>query len=107
MNLEKIKNSYINIVNLSLTDRKLILSLIHKNLLDIYALSEKEMLKLFPDTYYRYLMYERRGGSYRFTRVRNALLENSEAKEVSYEEFISFFGSGITMEHNKTKFVVI
>ena len=107
MNLEKIKNSYINIVNLSLTDRKLILSLIHKNLLDIYALSEKEMLKLFPDTYYRYLMYERRGGSYRFTRVRNALLENSEAKEVSYEEFISFFGSGITMEHNKQKFQVL
>ena len=107
MNLEKIKNSYINIVNLSLTDRKLILSLIHKNLLDIYALSEKEMLKLFPDTYYRYLMYERRGGSYRFIRVRDALLENSKAKEVSYEEFISFFGSGITMEHNKTKFVVI
>ena len=107
MNLEKIKNSYINIVNLSLTDRKLILSLIHKNLLDIYALSEKEMLKLFPDTYYRYLMYERRGRSYRFIRVRDALLENSKAKEVSYEEFISFFGSGITMEHNKTKFVVI
>ena len=107
MNLEKIKNSYINIVNLSLTDRKLILSLIHKNLLDIYALSEKEMLKLFPDTYYRYLIYERRGGSYRFIRVRDALLENSKTKEVSYEEFISFFGSGITMEHNKTKFVVI
>ena len=107
MNLEKIKNSYINIVNLSLTDRKLILNLIHKNLLDIYALSEKEMLKLFPDTYYRYLMYEKRGGAYRFIRVRNALLENSKAKEVSYEEFISFFGSGIAMEHNKTKFVVI
>ena len=107
MNLEKIKNSYINIVNLSLTDRKLILSLIHKNLLDIYALSEKEMLKLFPDTYYRYLMYEKRGGAYRFIRVRNALLENSEAKEVSYEEFISFFGSSVTMEHNKTRFVVI
>ena len=107
MNLEKIKNSYVNIVNLSLTDRKLILSLIHKNLLDIYALSEKEMLKLFPDTYYRYLMYERRGGSYRFIRVRNALLENSKAKEVSYEEFISLFGSGVTMEHNKIKFVVI
>ena len=60
MNLEKIKNSYINIVNLSLTDRKLILNLIHKNLLDIYALSEKEMLKLFPDTYYRYLMYAKK-----------------------------------------------
>ena len=107
MNLEKIKNSYINIVNLSLTDRKLILNLIHKNLLDIYALSEKEMLKVFPDTYYMYLMYEKRGGAYRFIRVRNALLENSEAKEVSYEEFISLFGSGVTMEHNKTKFVVI
>ena len=107
MNLEKIKNSYINIVNLSLTDRKLILSLIHKNLLDIYALSEKEMLKLFPDTYYRYLIYERRGGSYRFIRVRDALLENSKTKEVSYEEFISFFGSGITMEHNKQKFQVL
>ena len=107
MNLEKIKNSYINIVNLSLTDRKLILELIHKNLLDIYNVSEREMLKLFPDTYYRYLMYERRGGSYRFIRVRNALLENSKAKEVSYEEFISLFGSGVTMEHNKTKFVVI
>ena len=53
MNLEKIKNSYINIVNLSLTDRKLILSLIHKNLLDIYALSEREMRKLFPDNFYR------------------------------------------------------
>ena len=52
-------------------------------------------------------MYEKRGGSYRFIRVRDALLENSKAKEVSYEEFISFFGSGITMEHNKTKFVVI
>lgn len=107
MNLEKIKNSYINIADLSLTDRKLILELIHKNLLDIYSLSEREMLKLFPDTYYRYLMYERRGGSYRFIRVRNALLENSKAKEVSYEEFISLFGSGVTMEHNKTKFVVI
>ena len=107
MNLEKIKNSYINIVNLSLTDRKLILNLIHKNLLDIYALSEKEMLKVFPDTYYMYLMYEKRGGAYRFIRVRNALLENSEAKEVSYEEFISLFGSGVTMEHNKTKFVVL
>ena len=107
MNLEKIKNSYINIVNLSLTDRKLILELIHKNLLDIYNVSEREMLKLFPDTYYRYLMYEKRGGAYRFIRVRNALLENSEAKEVSYEEFISFFGSSVTMEHNKTRFVVI
>ena len=107
MNLEKIKNSYINIVNLSLTDRKLILNLIHKNLLDIYALSEKEMLKVFPDTYYMYLMYEKRGDNYRFIRVRNALLENSKAKEVSYEEFISLFGSGVTMEHNKTKFVVI
>ena len=107
MNLEKIKNSYVNIADLSLTDRKLILELIHKNLLDIYNVSEREMLKLFPDTYYRYLMYEKRGRAYRFIRVRNALLENSEAKEVSYEEFISFFGSGITMEHNKTKFVVI
>ena len=107
MNLEKIKNSYVNIADLSLTDRKLILELIHKNLLDIYNVSEREMLKLFPDTYYRYLMYERRGGSYRFIRVRNALLENSEAKEVSYEEFISFFGSSVTMEHNKTRFVVI
>ena len=107
MNLEKIKNSYIKISELPLTERKHILDLIHKNLLDIYALSEKEMLKLFPDTYYRYLMYERRGRSYRFIRVREALLENSKAKEVSYEEFISFFGSGITMEHNKTKFVII
>ena len=39
--------------------------------------------------------------------VLEALLENFGAKEVSYEEFISFFGSGVTMEHNKTKFVVI
>ena len=46
-------------------------------------------------------------GSYRFVRVRNALLENDRAKEVSYEEFISFFGSSVTMEHNKTRFVVI
>ena len=107
MNLEKIKNSYINIVNLSLTNRKLILSLIHKNLLNIYALSEKEMLKLFPDNFYKYLMYERRGGSYRFIRVRVPTIENPDVKEVSYEEFISFFGSGVTMEHNKTKFVVI
>ena len=107
MNLEKIKNSYVNIADLSLTDRKLILELIHKNLLDIYNVSEREMLKLFPDTYYRYLMYAKKRGSYRFVRVRNALLENDRAKEVSYEEFISFFGSGITMEHNKTKFVVI
>ena len=107
MNLEKIKNSYIKISELSLTERKHILDLIHKNLLDIYSLSEREMLKLFPDTYYRYLMYDKKRGSYRFVRVRNALLENDRAKEVSYEEFISFFGSGITMEHNKTKFVVI
>ena len=107
MNLEKIKNSYVKVSELSLTERKHILDLIHKNLLDIYSLSEREMLKLFPDTYYRYLMYEKRGGAYRFIRVRNALLENFEAKEVSYEEFISFFGSGVTMEHNKTKFVVI
>ncbi len=107
MNLEKIKNSYVNIADLSLTERKHILNLIHKNLLDIYQGSEIELLKLFPNTYYRYLMYEKRGGAYRFIRVRNALLENSEAKEVSYEEFISFFGSGVTMEHNKTKFVVI
>ena len=106
MNLEKIKNSYINIVNLSLTDRKLILSLIHKNLLDIYALSEKEMLKLFPDTYYRYLMYERRGGSYRFIRVRNALLENSKAKEVSFEEYISYMREP-DYQHNKQKFQVL
>ena len=107
MNLEKIKNSYVNIADLSLTERKHILNLIHKNLLDIYQGSEIELLKLFPNTYYRYLMYEKRGGAYRFIRVRNVLLENSEAKEVSYEEFISFFGSGVTMEHNKTKFVVI
>ena len=106
MNLEKIKNSYINIVNLSLTDRKLILSLIHKNLLDIYALSEKEMLKLFPDTYYRYLMYDRRGGSYRFIRVRNALLENSKAKEVSFEEYISYMREP-DYQHNKQKFQVL
>lgn len=107
MNLEKIKNSYINIVNLSLTERKHILDLINSNLLDIYSCSEREMRKLFPDTFYRYLMYEKRGGAYRFIRVRNALLENPKAKEVYYEEFISFFGSCITMEHNKTKFVVI
>ena len=107
MNLEKIKNSYVNIADLSLTERKHILNLIHKNLLDIYQGSEIELLKLFPNTYYRYLMYEKRGGAYRFIRVRNVLLYNSEAKEVSYEEFISFFGSGVTMEHNKTKFVVI
>lgn len=107
MNLEKIKNSYIKISELSLTERKHILDLINSNLLDIYSGSERELLKLFPDTFYRYLMYEKRGGSYRFTRVRNALLGNSGAKEVSYEEFISFFGSGVTMEHNKTKFVVI
>ena len=106
MNLEKIKNSYINIVNLSLTDRKLILSLIHKNLLDIYALSEKEMLKLFPDTYYRYLMYERRGGSYRFIRVREAFLENSKAKEVSFEEYISYMREPY-YQHNKQKFQVL
>ena len=60
MNLEKIKNSYVNIADLSLTDRKLILELIHKNLLDIYNVSEREMLKLFPDTYYRYLMYAKK-----------------------------------------------
>ena len=107
MNLEKIKNSYVNIADLSLTERKHILNLIHKNLLDIYQGSEIELLKLFPNTYYRYLMYEKRGGAYRFIRVRNALLENSEAKEVSYEEFISFFGSGVTMEHNKQKFQVL
>ena len=107
MNLEKIKNSYIKISELSLTERKHILDLIHKNLLDIYSLSEREMRKLFPDDFYRYLMYEKRGCSYRFIRVRDALLENSKAKEVSYEEFISFFGSGVIMEHNKTKFVVI
>lgn len=107
MNLEKIKNSYIKISELSLTERKHILDLIHKNLLDIYSLSEREMRKLFPDNFYRYLMYEKRGCSYRFVRVRNALLENDRAKEVSYEEFISFFGSGVIMEHNKTKFVVI
>ena len=107
MNLEKIKNSYIKISELSLTERKHILDLIHKNLLDIYSFSEREMRKLFPDNFYRYLMYEKRGCSYRFVRVRNALLENDRAKEVSYEEFISFFGSGVIMEHNKTKFVVI
>ena len=92
MNLEKIKNSYVNIADLSLTERKHILNLIHKNLLDIYQGSEIELLKLFPDTFYRYLMYEKRGDAYRFIRVRSALLENYEAKEVSYEEFISFFG---------------
>ena len=107
MNLEKIKNSYVNIADLSLTDRKLILELIHKNLLDIYNVSEREMLKLFPDTYYRYLMYDKSRGSYRFVRVRVPTIENPDVKEVSYEEFISLFGSGITMEHNKTKFVVI
>ena len=58
MNLEKIKNSYIKISELSLTERKHILDLIHKNLLDIYSLSEREMRKLFPDNFYRYLMYE-------------------------------------------------
>ena len=107
MNLEKIKNSYIKISELSLTERKHILDLIHKNLLDIYALSEKEMLKVFPDTYYMYLMYEKRGDNYRFIRVRVPTIENPDVKEVSYEEFISLFGSGVTMEHNKTKFVVI
>ena len=107
MDLEKIKNSYIKISELSLTERKHILDLIHKNLLDIHSVSERGMRKLFPDNFYRYLMYEKRGRSYRFIRVRNALLENSGAKEVSYEEFISFFGSGVTMEHNKTKFVII
>ena len=107
MNLEKIKNSYVKVFELSLTERKHILNLIHKNLLDIYQDSERELLKLFPDTFYKYLMYEKRGGSYRFIRVRNALLENPDVKEVSYEEFISFFGSGVTMEHNKTKFVII
>ena len=107
MNLEKIKNSYVKISELSLTERKHILNLIHKNLLDIYQGSERELLKLFPDTFYRHLMYEKRGSAYRFTRVRNALLENPDVKEVSYEEFISFFGSGVTMEHNKTKFMVI
>ena len=107
MNLEKIKNSYVKIVDLSLTQRKHILDLINSNLLDIYHGSEREMRKLFPDNFYRYLMYEKRGGSYGFIRVRNALLGNSGAKEVSYEEFISFFGSSVTMEHNKTRFVVI
>lgn len=107
MNLEKIKNSCVKISELSLTERKHILDLIHKNLLDIYSVSEREMLKLFPDTYYRYLMYEKRGDNYRFVRVRVPTIENPDVKEVSYEEFISFFSSGITMEHNKTKFVVI
>ena len=107
MNLEKIKNSYVNIADLSLTDRKLILDLINSNLLDIYSGSEREMRKLFPDTFYRYLMYEKRGDNYRFVRVRVPTIENPDVKEVSYEEFISLFGSGITMEHNKTKFVVI
>lgn len=107
MNLEKIKNSYVKVSELSLTERKHILDLIHKNLLDIYSLSEKEMKKLFPDTFYRYLMYEKRGDNYRFIRVRVPTMENPDVKEVSYEEFISLFGSGVTMEHNKTKFVVI
>ena len=107
MNLEKIKNSYIKISELSLTERKHILDLIHKNLLDIYQGSERELLKLFPDTFYRYLMYEKRGDRFRFIRVRVPTIENPDVKEVSYEEFISFFGSGITMEHNKTKFVII
>ena len=84
MNLEKIKNSCVNIAELSLTERKHILDLIHKNLLDIYSGSEREMRKLFPDTFYRYLMYEKRGDNYRFIRFRNALLENPKAKEVSY-----------------------
>ena len=107
MNLEKIKNSYVKVSELSLTERKHILNLIHKNLLDIYHGSERELLKLFPDTFYRYLMYEKRGDNYKFTRVRVPTIENPDVKEVSYEEFISLFGSGITMEHNKTKFVVI
>ena len=107
MNLEKIKNSYIKISELSLTERKHILDLIHKNLLDIYSLSEREMRKLFPDNFYKYLMYEKRGDNYRFIRVRVPTIENPDVKEVSYEEFISLFGSGVTMEHNKTKFVVI
>ena len=107
MNLEKIKNSYVKVSELSLTERKHILDLIHKNLLDIYSLSEREMRKLFPDNFYRYLMYEKRGDNYRFIRVRVPTIENPDVKEVSYEEFISFFGSGVTMEHNKTKFVVI
>ena len=107
MNLEKIKNSYVKVSELSLTERKHILDLIHKNLLDIYSLSERELLKLFPDTFYRYLMYEKRGDNYRFIRVRVPTIENPDVKEVSYEEFISLFGSGVTMEHNKTKFVVI
>ena len=107
MNLEKIKNSYIKISELSLIERKHILNLIHKNLLDIYQGSERELLKLFPDTFYRYLMYEKSRGSYRFVRVRVPTIENPDVKEVSYEEFISLFGSGITMEHNKTKFQVL
>ena len=107
MNLEKIKNSYVKVSELSLTERKHILDLIHKNLLDIYSLSERELLKLFPDTFYRCLMYEKRGDNYRFIRVRVPTIENPDVKEVSYEEFISLFGSGVTMEHNKTKFVII
>lgn len=107
MNLEKIKNSYIKISELSLTERKHILDLIHKNLLDIYSLSEREMRKLFPDNFYRYLMYEKRGDNYSFIRVRVPTIENPDVKEVSYGEFISFFDSSVTMEHNKTKFVVI
>lgn len=107
MNLEKIKNSCVKISELSLTERKHILDLIHKNLLDIYSLSEREMRKLFPDNSYRYLMYEKRGDNYRFIRVRVPTIENPDVKEVSYGEFISFFGNSVTMEHNKTKFVVI
>ena len=107
MNLEKIKNSCVKVSELSLTERKYILDLIHKNLLDIYQGSERELLKLFPDTFYRYLICEKRGDNYRFIRVRVPTIENPDVKEVSYEEFISLFGSGVTMEHNKTKFVVI
>ena len=107
MNLEKIKNSYIKISGLSLTERKHILDLIHKNLLDIYSGSEREVRKLFPDNFYRYLMYDNRGGSYRFIRVSVPTIENPNVKEVSYEEFISLFGSGVTMEHNKQKFQVL
>ena len=108
MNFGKISTTYLNVANLTLSERLLLTDVIAGSGLSIFSGSYNGLREEQVDSYFSYLYFRVEGGrnGHQFTRFKEPSYNHSLYKEVSYKEYLSYFEQG-SFEHNKQKFQII
>ena len=108
MNFGKISTTYLNVANLTLSERLLLTDVIAGSGLSIFSGSYNGLREEQVDSYFSYLYFKVEGGrdGPQFTRFKEPSYNHLLYKEVSYKEYLSYFGQD-SFKHNKQKFQII